>query len=99
MSSSASASVSGSDNIEVLGDMSASADIKITEDISMPDGLDTFESEEEQLVKVQPKSDSESEKKSSSLGLILGLTIGTVVIGLVVYFLVIKKKKVVQKTV
>lgn len=93
MSSTATASMSGSDNMEILGNMSATTGMEINEDIKMPEGLDTFESEEEQLVKTEPV------KKSSNLGLILGLTVGAVVIGLVVYFLVIKKKKVVQKTI
>lgn len=92
MSSTASASVSGSDNMEVLGDMSASAGMEINEDIKIPEGLDTFESEEEQLIVTEPV------KESSSLGLILGLSVGAIVIILAVYFLVIKKKKVVQKT-
>lgn len=92
MSSTASASVSGSDNMEVLGDMSASAGMEINEDIKIPEGLDTFESEEEQLIVTEPV------KESSSLGLIIGLSVGSIVIILAVYFLVIKKKKVVQKT-
>lgn len=93
MSSTASASVSGSDNMEVLGDMSASAGMEINEDIKIPEGLDTFESEEEQLIVTEPV------KESSNLGLILGISVGAIVIMLVVYFLVIKKKKVVQNTV
>ena len=93
MSSTASASVSGSDDMQILGNMSASAGMEINEDIKMPEGLDTFESEEEQLVKTEPV------KKSSNLGLILGLSVGAIVIILAVYFLVIKKKKVVQKTI
>lgn len=93
ISSAASASVSGSDDMKVLGNMSASAGMEINEDIKMPEGLDTFESEEEQLVKTEPV------KKSSNLGLILGISVGAIVIMLVVYFLVFKKKKVVQNTV
>ena len=93
MSSTAQLPVSGSDNMEILGNMSATTGMEINEDIKMPEGLDTFESEEEQLVKTEPV------KKSSNLGLILGLSAGVIVIILVVYFLVIKKKKVVQNTV
>ena len=92
MSSTASANVSGSDNMEVLGNMSTSAGIEFNEDINMPEGLDTFESEEEKLIVTEPV------KESSSLGLIIGLSLGSIVIILAVYFLVIKKKKVVQKT-
>ena len=92
MSSTASANVSGSDNMEVLGNMSTSAGIEFNEDIKMPEGLDTFESEEEKLIVTEPV------KESSSLGLIIGLSVGSIVIILAVYFLVIKKKKVVQKT-
>ena len=92
MSSTASANVSGSDNMEVLGNMSTSAGIEFNEDIKMPEGLDTFESEEEKLIVTEPV------KESSSLGLIIGLSLGSIVIILAVYFLVIKKKKVVQKT-
>ena len=92
MSSTASANVSGSDNMEVLGNMSTSAGIEFNEDINMPEGLDIFESEEEKLIVTEPV------KESSSLGLIIGLSVGSIVIILAVYFLVIKKKKVVQKT-
>ena len=93
ISSAASASVSGSDDMKVMGNMSASAGMEINEDIKMPEGLDTFESEEEQLVKPKPV------KKSNNLGLVLGISVGAVVIMLAVYFLVIRKKKVAQNTV
>ena len=91
MSSSATANVSSTDQVE--GEVSTSASVGMSEDnnVESEDNNVEFEdnnveSEEELMI----RGDDGSEK--SNLGMILGISVGTIVVGLLVYYFLIRKK-------